>query len=273
MLSQKEVKRIRRLFLHITLADIIEKIARKLKEIIFGVDCKVFSKTIEYYLKEKNKKFSCSEALKKSLNKEVHKKAWFKKERKNVDDIFYFYKEVDIYPFRQHYLRRFGGFRWYRRLVDHFKKPSILEYGCGSAALTEWFTEKFPECKYTVADIPSATLDFIRWKKKNYGYNYEILEIGKGKEGIPLKEKYDFIICQDVLEHTPNPLEIVESFCSHMSENGILIIDFMDRAEGENLYESMKQRETVKKYLKNNFYSIKAIDKPKGNGGVYLKTE
>ena len=52
----------------------------------------------------------------------------------------------------------------------------------------------------------------MKWKKDYYKYQYEILEIGKGKEGIPLEKNYDLIICQDVLEHTPNPLEIVESF-------------------------------------------------------------
>ena len=33
-----------------------------------------------------------------------------------------------------------------------------------------------------------------------------------GKEGIPLARSYDLIVRQDVLEHTPNPLEIVTSF-------------------------------------------------------------
>lgn len=271
MLLEKDIKKIKNAYYYRTVPDILERFLKMIKELFVGVDCNVFYKTILYFQEEKNQKFSCLEALRKALNKDSHKEAWYKKNRKTVDEIMHFYQEVDIYPFRQHYLKRFGDFRWYRKMASHFKNPSILEYGCGSAVLTEWLSERFPECIFSVADIPSVTLDFVRWKKKKYGYKYEILEIGRGKEGIPLKENYDFIICQDVLEHTPNPLEIVESFCKHLNKDGVLLIDFIDWAEGENLDESMKQREEVKKYLKNNLYPVKAIDEPKGNGGIYLK--
>lgn len=271
MLSQKEIGRIRRLYFYRTPRDIFERLKKRIGEFFLGVDCKIFLKTRVYYLKVKNQKFSYKEALRKALNKKVHKDAWFKKERNTVDEIIDFYSEVDVYLFRQPYLKRLGDFRWYRGLVSHFKNPSILEYGCGSAVLTEWLIEKFPQCKYTVADIPSATMDFIKWKKDYYKYGYEILEIGKGKEGIPLKENYDLIICQDVLEHTPNPLEIVQVFCEHLNKNGILIIDFIDCEGGENLPQSLAQREAVKEYLKNNLYPIKSIDESGDNGGVYLK--
>lgn len=271
MLTKKNIRKIKRLYYFRTFGDIFARLLGRVREFFFGINCDVFKKTIEYYSKEKNQTISCSEALKRALNKESHKKAWFSKERKTIEDKMSFYREVEVYPFRQPYLKRFGEFRWYRHLVDHFKNPSILEYGCGSAVLTEWLMDNFPECRYSVADIPSATLDFIRWKKDYYRYKYSILEIGKGKEGIPLKEKYDLIICQDVLEHTPNPLEIIESFCEHLNKDGILVVDFIDWIDGENLPEAQKQRGAVKKYLKENLFSIKAIDEPSGNGGIYLK--
>lgn len=271
MLSQKEVRKIKRAYHFRTLPDLLIRCLLRMKEMVLGVDCGIFSKTIEFFSQVKNQNISRKEALEKALNKRVHKKAWFEKERKTTKEKMDFYKEVDVYPFRQPYLKRFGDFRWYRKLVGHFKNPSILEYGCGSAVLTEWLMEKFPECKFSVADIPSVTMDFIRWKKEFYRYNYEILEIGEGKEGIPLRENYDLIICQDVLEHTPNPLEIVQSFCEHLNEGGILIVDFIDWIDGENLPEAQEQRQPVKDYLKANLLAIKAIDEPRGNGGIYLK--
>lgn len=271
MLTNWEIIKIKKLFYFRTLPDVFQRIKINTYEWFRGIDCAVFSKTIQYYLEKRNQKITCEDALKKALNKEAHKEAWYKKKRESVDDIMNFYKEVDVYIFRQPYLKRRGDFRWYRHLVDHFKNPSILEYGCGSAALTEWLIKKFPECKYTVADIPSSTLDFVSWKKNKYKLNYDILEIGKGAEGIPLKEKYNLIICQDVLEHTPNPLEIIKSFYEHMSENGILLIDFIDSTAGENLLQSNMQRDAVKKFLKSNLHAIKSIDEPRGNAGVYLK--
>jgi 2-polyprenyl-3-methyl-5-hydroxy-6-metoxy-1,4-benzoquinol methylase len=200
-----------------------------------------------------------------------HKQLWFSKDRESIKDKMDFYKEVDIYPFRQPYLKRFGGMRWYRYLVKHFKCPSVLEYGCGSAILTEYLLEKFPTLKYTVADIPSTTLEFVKWKKATYGYPYEILTIGVGKDGIPLRKPYDLIICQDVLEHTPNPLDIVISFTRNLSLGGVLVVDFLAAASGENLTEAVEQREDVKIYLKENLAAVKAIDEPVGNDGLYTK--
>lgn len=257
---------------HKSVADYLEIGGNILRELFLGVDCSIFDKTIAYYNEVSGKKISRKKALSIALNKKQHKMAWFKKERKTVEEIMQFYKEVEIYPFRQPYTKRFGGYRWIMNLVSHVKNPAVLEYGCGSAILTEYLINKFPNAKYSVADIPSVTLDFIKWKKEKYGYSYEILTIGRGKEGIPLRDSYDLIICMDVLEHTPNPLEIIQSFTDHLSPNGVLVMDFINHSDGENLEISMKQRETVKKFLKENLIALKPIDEPDGNDGLYVKS-
>jgi len=251
--------------------DILEYSFKKLREGIVGVDKKIFDKTILYFYEQKGKIINSMDALKIAQNKEAHKQAWFLKKRSSPEDYIKFYKEVEVYPFRQPYNHRLGGFRWYRYLVRHIHQPKILEYGCGSAVLTEYLLSKFPECKYTVADIPSVTLDFVKWKKKKFKYPYKILEIGIGKEGIPLEGLYDLIICTNVLEHTPNPLQIVISFVMHLSPSGVLVIDFVNDPGGENLWEAYYQREKVKSFLKRNLISLKAIDEPKEVWGLYVK--
>lgn len=252
-------------------SDIVEYLTRRARERIFGVDKSIFDKTRRYYAEVRGERVTAAEALRRALNKAEHKDAWFRKERSTLEDKMHFYKEVEIYPFRQPYYKRHGGFRWYRRLVRHVERPRILEYGCGSAVLTEYLVEKFPEAHFTVADVPSVTLEFVKWKKQTYGYPYEILTIGRGAEGIPLKDTYDLIICQDVLEHTPNPLEIVDAFATHLSPSGVLVVDFIDDPGGENLLEAVEQREAVKHFLKGNLVTLKAIDEPRGNNGLYVK--
>jgi 2-polyprenyl-3-methyl-5-hydroxy-6-metoxy-1,4-benzoquinol methylase len=253
------------------LGDLFEVTSKKLKERFFGFDYSIFEKTISYYAEVKGESISKEDALAKALNKAEHKKAWHESDRNTIEDKQHFYQEAQIYPFRQPLNKRFGGFRWYRRLVNHISRPSILEYGCGSAVLTEYLVTHFPDVHFTVADIPSVTLDFVKWKKHKYMYPYEILTIGIGKEGIPLRKLYDLIICQDVLEHTPNPLDIVESFVTHLSLDGVLLVDFINAPGGENLKEAVAQREAVKDYLQRNLIAIKAIDVPRGNAGVYVK--
>ena len=140
-----------------------------------------------------------------------------------------------------------------------------------SAVLTEWLAQRFPHCRYTVADIPSTTLEFVTWKQAHFNPAYRILTIGPGKEGIPLDERYDLIICQDVLEHTPNPLEIVSSFIEHLSVGGVLVMDFLNAPGGENLQAAVEQREAVKQVLSQRLIALKAIDVPARSDGLYVK--
>jgi SAM-dependent methyltransferase len=254
-----------------TLADACEQKYRRFREKLFGVDRSIFDPTILYYKETQGKSLSHAEALAVALDRNAHKNAWFARDRKTVEDLLQFYQEVHIYPFRQPYLKRFGGFRWHAWLVKHRPNPAILEYGCGSAVLTEYLLQKFPHCQYTVADIPSVTLDFVKWKQQRFQYAYTILTIGSGKEGIPLQKNYDLIICQDVLEHTPNPLEIVTAFVYHLTSGGVLVIDFIDAPGGENLDIAAAQRHEVKRFLRENLLALKAIDEPGGNNGLYVK--
>jgi 2-polyprenyl-3-methyl-5-hydroxy-6-metoxy-1,4-benzoquinol methylase len=270
-MNKNVLKSIKSVYRQKTTADIFEKIYIRCKERIAGLDYSVFDKTILYYEKEKNEKVSYEQALKRALDKRKHKDSWYLKERSSAEAYMQFYEEVDIYPFMQPYLRRFGGWRWYTRLVKHIDKPSILEYGAGSAVLTEYLIEKCPGFNYTIADIPSATLDFVKWKKREFNYPYNILTIGSGKDGIPLREDFDLIICKNVLEHTPNPLEIIQAFIEHLSPGGVLLVDFFSGAGGENLQEASDQREAVKQILKENLISLKVIDENKRNDGLYVK--
>jgi 2-polyprenyl-3-methyl-5-hydroxy-6-metoxy-1,4-benzoquinol methylase len=270
-MDTKILHAIKAVYQHKTFADSMEQRYKRRREKLFGVNRSIFAKTILYYRDTQGKHISPAAALAFALDKNAHKEAWFTQPRNTVDNIMHFYQEVHIYPFRQPYLKRFGGFRWYGHLVKHCNQPRILEYGCGSAVLTEYLQQKFPHYQYTVADIPSVTLDFVKWKQKKFGYDYTILTIGPHKEGIPLRTPYDLIICQDVLEHTPNPLDIVTAFATYLAPGGVLVVDFINAPGGENLPLAVAQRNAVKDYLKEHLLAVKLIDEPGGNNGLYVK--
>ncbi len=256
-----------------TLKDRLETLMRKTRERFVGVNTGIFDHTIRYYQETKGAAISRREALGRALDKKRHKDMWFQRERNSIEDIRQFYQEADVYPFRQPFNKRLGGYRWYLRLVEHIPQPSILEYGCGSAILTEYLLTRFPRARFTVADIPSTTLEFVKWKKQTLGLPYEILTIGTGADGIPLRGSYDLIVCQDVLEHTPNPFEIVSAFVEHLSVGGVLVLDFMNAPGGENLSAAVEQRESVKELLRTCLHPLKAIDDGGGNNGLYIKTQ
>jgi 2-polyprenyl-3-methyl-5-hydroxy-6-metoxy-1,4-benzoquinol methylase len=254
-----------------TAVDRIEVGVRRLLERLRGVELSIFDPSIAFYRDHYSRNVTREEALRIALDKQAHKDAWFVKSREQIDDIFGFYQDVHVYPFRQPYNKRLGGFRSYLKWVSGCQHPRILEYGCGSAVLTEQLHRLRPDGEYHVADIPSVTLEFVKWKKKTYGRAYSVLEIGKGKEGIPLQTTYDLIVCQDVLEHTPNPLEIVTAFAEHLAPGGTLIIDFLNAPGGENLLSAAAEREDVKAFLKRSLQVVKAIDEPSGNDGIYRR--
>ena len=259
--------------------DNIEVLYKKIRDKIFGFDLSVFDDPIQFCYEAFGMKISREEALEIAKNKQAHKKLWFEKKRTEFDDYINFYSESLFYIFRQPFLARYGGYtggyRWFLQLVDHFNNPQVLEYGCGSAVLTESLLTNYPEANYSVADIPSVTLDFIRWKKEKYYYPYRILEIGGGRKGIPLERNYDLLICRDVLEHTPNPYEIVDEMINHSSPGAVLCIDFLPGGrevyKGENLSQALKQREDVKRLLKNRTIRLKPIGDEMGDhDGLYV---
>ena len=272
-MNAAELERIRRSYYprYWPLRDHLERSWRRAREQVLGVDLSIFDKTIRYYRESRGETVTRRQALARALDKKRHKLQWFETDRETEEAIRHFYQEVDVYPFRQPYLWRFGGYRWIMRLVEHVPSPSLLEYGCGSAVLTEYLADRFSQAQFTVADIPSVALDFVAWKKRTYRYPYTILTVGPGKEGIPLREAYDLIFCRDVLEHTLNPLEIVQSFLDHLSPGGVLVINFLKSCKGENLQTAFEQREPVKELLQRELIPVKAIDDDDAKDGLYVR--
>jgi SAM-dependent methyltransferase len=270
MLNPATLRRIERLYRRRTAADLLERAAGTARERLFGVDCAVFARTIEYFRAGKGEEFSCAQALQRARDKERHKQMWFDRPRESLEDVFRFYREADVYPFRQPYNYRLGGYRWLARLVEHVERPSMLEYGCGSAALTEWLLQRFPRYRFTVADIPSTTRDFVEWKQERYSLPYEVVRIDPASGADPLRGSFDLIVCKDVLEHTPNPLDIVGWLVDHLAPGGVLVLDFLVSPGGENLERAVAQRDAVKALLATRLTALKAIDVPTGNDGLYV---
>src|SRR5436309_1303206 len=83
--------------------DALERLLRKVRESLAGVDGLIFDKTIRYYQEVRGQHFTRSGALARALAKDQHKKAWFARPRESVEAKMQFYEEVHVYPFRQPY--------------------------------------------------------------------------------------------------------------------------------------------------------------------------
>lgn len=136
--------------------------------------------------------------------------------------------------------------------LDYKEGERILDYGCGVSSFSKWAL-RHGKFDITLAEIDSPMLDFCKWR---YGKRVSYCKIGLGKKGLPLKEKYDIILCLDVLEHVWNPLDVAKHLFSHLNINGRLIETYIDDASGSNLTKANRERLLVLDYLSKHLKLI-----------------
>jgi len=107
-------------------------------------------------------------------------------------------------------------FETIRKLTPNSK---VLDFGSGSGTHSIACAQK--GCDVFSLDISKRMLDFaqIRFKKRGLlGHFISSLEEISG-------EQFDFIICDDVLEHVEDPIKVLKSFIQILKPNGLLHLD------------------------------------------------
>lgn len=195
---------------------------------------------------------------------------WNKKARKTKDQIHSFYQETDYFIYRQ------TQFNLHKPHLDIalslLLKPTgkFCEYGGGVGPITNRLTKLFPNWQYHLTDLNCPVLSFAKWRFKN---NQNVSFSTVTSKSLPLTEKYDVIVCKQVLEHVTNPLEVVKHLINHLNPKGWLYLDFIYEPGEENLESGAKQRKRVLSFLQTNLKPIFSInpDDPKEGYGLYLK--
>lgn len=195
---------------------------------------------------------------------------WRQKSRRSIKQIFAFYQETDYFVYRQKWFNRHKAF-WDIALPFWLKKPgNFCEYGSGIGPVTAWLISRFPEWHYTLVDLNCPVFKFARWRfRQNKKVNFKTV----GVDRLPLTQKYDVITCKQVLEHVPNPLELIKHLVQHLRPGGWLYLDYINEPGEENLTVSSKQRRLVLAFLAKNLTPILAID-PNNHEegyGLYLR--
>ena len=232
-----------------------------------------------YWLKELKNYYNWKdESAFYKIYKEKQKEAttlWKKKERKTEKDIRSFYSETDFWVLRQMFIHKNNCFPEIAKIIPKNRKDiHFCEYGSGIGPVTRWLTDRFPDVKFTLVDLPTHTMGFAKWRfKKNK--NVEFLTVPLN--GFPLKKQYDFINCFAVLEHVTKPFETVKHLIKHLKIGGTLFIDYQyGKGKDENLPQSAAQRDKTIDFLNNNLQIVWALDKnwkKDGGFGQYIKNK
>lgn len=178
------------------------------------------AKEISEYLGE-----SYEDALSKVETGElVAKKSWRDHDPKTEDERREWYRTTKAYLYdlsKSHELNPEIR-RVYNQVLDicSSRGGEILDFGAGIGTLIILLAEG--GLNVTYLDIKGVTSDFAKWRINRRGLKVNFIE--SNDEPTCLEEKYDVIICIDVLEHLENPVAYLKEFHEHLRKDGLLIL-------------------------------------------------
>lgn len=164
----------------------------------------------------------------------------------------------------------FLPYRKYLKSSEH-----LLEYGCGVAPITysALIYGNFKKCKFTIADIKTFTYHYAKWRLSHCS-NVFFLDIDPDTDALPkLSYNYDLVFLITVLEHLPNPLQVVKHIYHHMETGAHLIFDYAKGVgKGLDTVQSIREREHVLEFIEGNFELINGkIDKYNSMGKTIVR--
>lgn len=174
---------------------------------------------------------SKKEVLQEMDNREAIKKDWFKKRRLLKSEIAEFY-ENESYLFADLLKSKINGsgFLGVRRVVGslelalEFRKElgtEYLDYGSGIGFCPVLFGKW--GFNVSVADISKLMLSFTGFRLKNRDIPFKSYNLQF--DTLP-QDYFSFITCYDVLEHAPDPIDIIDKIRASLKKGGIVFLYF-----------------------------------------------
>lgn len=121
--------------------------------------------------------------------------------------------------YRKWYLKRYG-FDSEEDLKTFLKdKKSILDAGCGLGRDSKFFAELNPEAKIVSVDQSQYAIEVARKTLSEFP-NCKVIQ-GDITE-LDLDEKFDFISCDQVIHHTPDPNKTLKILMKHLNPEGVI---------------------------------------------------
>ena len=140
----------------------------------------------------------------------------------------------------------------YEKFIKNGDK--LLEYGCGIAPIT-YSLKNFSiksDLQFHIADIRQINSHFARWRLAK---DVNFIEIKPYKNPLEdLKEKFDAVFLVTVMEHLPDPLEVVKNIHRSIKKGGYLLFDYiLSDGNAQDTIEAVKQRDQVLNFINQNF--------------------
>lgn len=141
------------------------------------------------------------------------------------------------------------------------KLKKVLDFGCGSGLAAIRFANNGFDV--TACDIEGENLKFAKWWGKKRAPNLKIIDL---KE-FNWNQKFDCILCFDVLEHIINPLETVKKLSNMIDNGGILFIttEFSSQKVEKAHINEIECGTAILRFLRaEGFLTLESINMPNG---------
>src|SRR5688500_13890869 len=149
-----------------------------------------------------------------SSTKETFIKSWQIPE--NIFLTLHYIYKLAVNPFR---------YKQFKKILKEKEGGNIMEYGAGMAPIiTSMLYDNQKKYSFYIADIRNYPYHYAKYRLKQYGVKFYDIEPTVFPK---LQETYDVVFLQTVLEHLPDPLEVITKLSHHINKGGYLIFDYI----------------------------------------------
>lgn len=212
-----------------------------------------------------------------AVSEKTFEDIWQQAPRKTTSEIFNFYKDQGSWSsFRQTVRHKdlenlhLSIFNAAINLGSLKENSHLCEYGCGVSPFITTFLKYCPNdmnMTFTATDVECEHFHFAQYKlnkiKKdrnlnNINLNFITIE----PDRLPKFHKsVDVLLCFEVLEHVPSPMQTIININDHMMSNSLYIENFIksdvnENEDGPDLKTAQAERASYYQFLDNNFHLV-----------------
>lgn len=132
----------------------------------------------------------------------------------------------------------------------------VLDVGCGNGAVA--LAVASLGCEVLGVDVNGPSIEQARKVNRFRNARFEVV----AEKGFDLKEKFDLIICSEVLEHLFHPQPLVNTMARHLKHDGYLLVTVPN---GYGPREVLGRTET---FLRRKLRLAALVDKARATAGM-----
>jgi len=148
--------------------------------------------------------------------------AWRRSNPQTPKEVRAFYSTTDLYIWELTAVHSYYAAIEPQTLVERFPPESyarVLDYGSGIGDIALHLAQA--GYRVTIADVPGKTQEYAVHRFRRRGLPVRVIRI---EDRVPDLDTYDLVICLEVLEHVPNPDEVLAALVASIRPGGVALL-------------------------------------------------